>query len=301
MQIKATIAWKGIAAHLATGARDLVARSGFLAGDLFAGLTVSATNVALAVSFAALIFHGDLRDGLAIGLWSLLMSMVVTGVVVGLATSIPPIAAGPDTPVVAVMTLLAATVSSHVFALGGSAEQGARHTMLAFTLMTVLSGAVMYLIGALRLAQSLRFVPYPVVGGFLAATGWLMMISSYKLITGGPLTLGDAAQAWSPELLPKLAIAVVFAVGLLLARQRIKTSFLLPAAFFGAAAVIDLVLWRLDGAGDKSWFISGVGNLSPWFPLAAALSPDINWGLLLKATPEIATCVIVGIISLVVK
>jgi hypothetical protein len=86
MQIKATIAWKGIAAHLATGGRDRVARSGFLAGDLFAGLTVSASNVALAVSFAALIFHGDLGDGLAIGLWSLLMSMVVTGVVVGLAT-----------------------------------------------------------------------------------------------------------------------------------------------------------------------------------------------------------------------
>src|ERR1700719_3684638 len=112
MPVKVTIAWKGIAAHFATGGRDLVARSGFLAGDLVAGLTVSARNVALPVGFTALIFQGDLSDGLAIGLWSLLMSMVVTGVVVGLATSMPPIAAGPDTPVVAVMTLLAATVAS---------------------------------------------------------------------------------------------------------------------------------------------------------------------------------------------
>jgi MFS superfamily sulfate permease-like transporter len=36
-------------------------------------------------------------------------------------------------------------------------------------------------------------------------------------------------------------------------------------------------------------------------PIAAATSADIHWTVLLRALPEIATCVVVGIISLVVK
>ena len=49
-----------------------------LTADLMAGAIVAALNVALAVSFAALLFQGELRDGFAMGLWALLLSMVVT-------------------------------------------------------------------------------------------------------------------------------------------------------------------------------------------------------------------------------
>jgi len=44
------------------------ARLGLLAGEFLAGLIVSALNIALAIGFAALIFQGDLKDGIAIGL-----------------------------------------------------------------------------------------------------------------------------------------------------------------------------------------------------------------------------------------
>ena len=57
--------------YVANGIRSLTA-------DLMAGAIVAALNVALAVSFAALLFQGELRDGFAMGLWALLLSMVVT-------------------------------------------------------------------------------------------------------------------------------------------------------------------------------------------------------------------------------
>lgn len=273
---------------------------GILAGDLPAGIIVSAGNIALAVGFAAVIFHGELSVGVSIGLWSFLMSMVVSGVVVGLTTSMPPIGAGPDTPVVAVMTLLSAGVAAQITTFGGSTGQIITHTMLAFTLMTLMSGATMYFIGALQLGQWFRFVPYPVVAGFLAATGWLMILSSYKVITGEPLTTASFAQVLQPGTAPKVAIAILFAVAVLVLGERIRGSYLLPVAFFGTAAVIDLILWRF-AATNTGWFIPDVENLSPWFPVAAALSHDIHWDVLLKASPEMLTCVIVGIISVVVK
>jgi SulP family sulfate permease len=48
--------------------------------------------------------------------------------------------------------------------------------MLIFTAATVLSGALFFGLGALRCGSYFRFVPYFVVGGFLAATGWLLWL-----------------------------------------------------------------------------------------------------------------------------
>src|SRR5262245_54240662 len=195
-----------------------------LTADLMAAAIVAALNVALAVSFAAVLFQGELRDGFAVGLWALLLSMVVAGVVVNLMTSLPPISAGPDTPVVAVLTLLTASVASQALASGAGTEGAVKHTLLALSLMTLLAGAVIFLIGALRWGRLLRFVPYPVVGGFLAATGWLLIVSNYKVITGEPLSMANASGALSPQVLPKVGFAVAFAVALLILRHRIRAA-----------------------------------------------------------------------------
>jgi SulP family sulfate permease len=271
-----------------------------LTADLMAGAIVAALNIALAVSFAAVLFQGELRGGFAIGLWALLLSMVVTGVVVNLMTSLPPISAGPDTPVVAVLTLLAASVASQVLASGAGTASAVKHALLALSLMTLLAGAVMFLIGALRWGRLLRFVPYPVVGGFLAATGWLLIVSNYKVITGEPLSIANASGALSPQVLPKIGFAVAFAWALLVLRNRIKAAYFMPVAFFGAAAALDLAL-LIFAPDDHGWFIGGIENREAWLPIAAAASADIDWSILLRALPDIATCIIVGIVSLIVK
>ena len=56
--------------------------------------------------------------------------------------------------------------------------------MLAITLSTLVTGMLLFAIGALRLGQLLRFVPYPVIGGFLAASGWLLISGSVEVIAG---------------------------------------------------------------------------------------------------------------------
>jgi sulfate permease, SulP family len=221
----------------------LAGRISQVAVDVLAGAIVAAGNVALAVSFAALLFQGELRGGFALGLWSLLMSMVVTTIVVNAITSIPPISAGPDTSMVAVMTLLAAAVSSQVLALGGPTDLVVRHILLAFSLTTLLAGIVVFLMGAKHWGQVLRFVPFPVVGGFLAATGALLMGSSYKVIAGEALTIAGLAGVPSQQTLAKISAALAFALGVLVARNRIRAPFFLPLAFFSAAFALDFGVW----------------------------------------------------------
>lgn len=274
---------------------------GIVASDLFSGALVAAVGVALAVSFTAVIFQGDLAGGFPTGLWTMLMSMVVIGLCVGLLTSLPPLAGGPDTPVVAMMAVLAGSVSAPLLAKGVANDLVVQHVLLAFSLMTLLSGVVLSAIGTLRLGQSLRFVPYPVMGGFLAATGCLLMMSSVKVVTGRAVSLAKPLEIIPEAAIPKVATAICFASALWLARKQIKSPLLLPVAFFGAAAALDALLWTLSPADLQSWFIQGAARMSAWKPISAAGLEGIQWPVLAAAIPEMATCVVVGLISLVVK
>jgi SulP family sulfate permease len=54
---------------------------------------------------------------------------------------------------------------------------------------TVVVGVVLALAGKLRMANIIRFVPFPVVGGFLAGTGWLLPKGAVNVMVGRPIGL----------------------------------------------------------------------------------------------------------------
>jgi sulfate permease, SulP family len=41
---------------------------------------------------------------------------------------------------------------------------------------------------------AIRFIPYPVIAGFLGATGWLMILGAVQVITDQRLTLAEEAR-----------------------------------------------------------------------------------------------------------
>jgi SulP family sulfate permease len=47
--------------------------------------------------------------------------------------------------------------------------------MIVLAIVTALTGLLLCGLGLARAGAAIRFVPYPVIGGFLGATGWLMI------------------------------------------------------------------------------------------------------------------------------
>src|SRR5262245_37034489 len=107
-----------------------------LASNALSGVVASLLTIAYCLSFSALLFQGQLAAGLGPGLWALLMGSAIAGFYVSLTTSLPPAEAGPDNPAVAVLSVLAATVSSQVIAAGGSSGAAVDAVLLSFTLAT---------------------------------------------------------------------------------------------------------------------------------------------------------------------
>ena len=55
-------------------------------------------------------------------------------------------------------------------------------------LTTLFIGAGTWLLGFFRLSRFVRFIPFPVIGGFLAGSGWLVLIGGIDAIAGAHLS-----------------------------------------------------------------------------------------------------------------
>ena len=284
----------------AAGASAWIRENGPLIGsNALAGVVASLLTIAYCLSFSALLFQGELGSGLASGLWAFLVGSAIAGLYVSLTTSLPPAEAGPDNPAVAVLSVLAATVAEQVFAAGGSAELAVDYVLLSFSLATLVTGIVLYLLGRLKLGQFVRFVPYPVIGGFLAASGWFLITGGIEVMTGTDITLATLTQAVPRESLPMVALGVAFAAIVYGLKARTGNIYVLPVAFLGGSLVLDVALWAMGLMhGDSRWFVSGASALTPWVPLETVFATDIDWGIFLKASTEIAAVAGVTVIAL---
>src|SRR5260370_6829473 len=139
--------------------------------DTVAGTVAAVVLIANIVSFGALMFPGEFNAGVPIAVWSMLIGGCICGVWIALATSLPPLATGIDSPTGTVLVLLSALAGARVVAAGGSPHTAVQTVMLLFTTATLLSVASLYLLGVCRWGSYFRFVPFSVFGGFLAALG----------------------------------------------------------------------------------------------------------------------------------
>jgi len=271
------------------------ATSKSLMRDAMAGAVTALVTIAYCISFSALIFQGPIAGGFALGLSALLVGTAITGLIVALTTTLAPADAGPDTPAVAVMSVLAASIAASMSVAGLGPDVIITHAMLAISISTALTGLLLFGLGAMRLSVWLRFVPFPVIGGFLAASGWLLITGGVEVMAGvaPALSLDAFAALGSAAHLPQLATGLAFAATVLLVRRYTDSFLVLPLAFFAFLLVLDVLLFGL-GLGEGAagvWFLDDIGELTLWAPITVLANETIDWRVLAQHSAEIgAVC-----------
>ncbi|BFG77200.1 SulP family inorganic anion transporter [Paraburkholderia terrae] len=178
-----------------------------LLGDLTAGAVSTLVMLCYAMSLGTLIFSADLARYAELGVPTALVSCIVTALVIALTSSMRLNIAGPDSNATAFLAGVAAGVASSVRADGGSPQTILLTVLIAIALCSVMTGIVLYAIGSSKRSRSLQFLPYPVVGGFLAGTGYLLLAGAFRVLTGAspqwhilPLLTHLHWLAWMPAL-----------------------------------------------------------------------------------------------------
>jgi SulP family sulfate permease len=252
--------------------------------DVFAGAVSSVLSIAYSLSYAALIFAGPLENGLAYGVAVAFLSAAVGGAIVAWRSSLPFAIAGPDSSISVVLAALVATLANYVLARDGTALLAP--ALIALALTTAVTGAVLWALGFARAGRAIRFVPYPVIGGFLGATGWMMVIGAVQVITNQKVTLDNLGAFASGPIAAKIVAGVAIAGVLHVATRYKQNTYVLPAVLIAATVLTHLALLAvgspLTQAQAAGWLFQpqSAGPLSlPWkleelrhFPWAAVPS-----------------------------
>ncbi len=259
--------------------------------DVLGGGAASVLTLTFGLSYSLLIFAGPLAPYLSYGVAATFISSAVLAGVIAAGSSLPFAVAGPDSSTAAMTGILASSMVERIVAADPSAPLLAP-VLLTLALATVATGIVLCVFGMTRIGRAIRYVPYPVVGGFLGATGCLILLGAVRVITGERLQFATLGQFENFLTLSKLAAACVMALILYLTWHRSRSSFGLPAILVGGVIAAHILFWltgvslaEAQAAGWTfqsppsadfmlPWSVDGIENY-PWHTL-----PELSGNLI---------------------
>ena len=133
----------------------------FLSGDLFGGITAGIVALPLALAFG-------LQSGLgaAAGLYGAIFISFCASLFGGTRTQI----SGPTAPMTAVsMVVIAGIIAAN--------EGDLDRALPAILMVFHLAGIMQIGLGLMRFGQYIRYIPYPVVSGFMTGIGVIILIT----------------------------------------------------------------------------------------------------------------------------
>src|SRR5262249_23614822 len=142
-----------------------------LVPTLTAGLVAGCLGIIVQIAYAGLIFSGPLAGEVSRGIGLTLFGACVMHLVVAWRSSLPAAMAGPQAVPSAILALVATDIVRQMPAAATSAESFVT-VVAAIAATSLCTGAFFVALGLLKGGNLVRFVPYPVLGGFLAGTGW---------------------------------------------------------------------------------------------------------------------------------
>ena len=259
--------------------------------DILGGSVASVLTVTFGLSYALLIFAGPLAPYLSYGVAATFISSAILAGVIAAGSSLPFAVSGPESSTAAMTGILASSMVERIVAANPSAPLLAP-VLITLALATILTGIALCCFGMTRMGRAIRYVPYPVVGGFLGATGCLILLGAVRVITGQRLQLATLGQFEDLLTLSKLAAACVTALILYMTWHRSRSSFGLPAVIIGGVIAAHVAFWlagissaEAQAAGwtfqppphvtfMSPWSIDGLRNY-PWH-----LLPDLSGNLI---------------------
>jgi len=283
---------RGLAAELRA---DLVSPRAVPA--LAAGLTSGLGLLVAQVAFGSFIFSGPLAAYSSQGVGLVLFGNFATCLVVALAGGYRGAIAGLSPALVIVMATIGFSMDAAGHALFVT-------TVCALVISAVITGACCLLVGRFRLANLVRFIPFPVAGGFVAGIGGAVCLAAMSLMGAKPdwRTLPALLE---PSVLWKWSPGVVYGIALYLAMKRWRNPLILPASVALAVGAYHLALDALGISGDAAraagLLLTSTADGGLWPALLPADLALVEWSALAGQVPHMLTVVLVAFICVVLN
>jgi SulP family sulfate permease len=228
------------------------------------------------------------------------VSSVVFLIGTSLTSKVPGVfSSAQDGPTV-IMAVMAVSLAGTLVTAGDSEKLATILTMISIT--TILTGCLFLVLGHFKLGKLVRFIPYPVMGGFLAGTGWLLVQASFGVMADFSLALANINHLIQSNQLILWLPGVIFGLAVFFGMKRFDHFLTLPVMLVGAIALFYLGFLitgtSIQEATRLGLLLGKVGGVAIWQPLAlGSRFLGANWPAILGQGGNIAVVLILSVIG----
>jgi SulP family sulfate permease len=272
--------------------------------NTLSGLTIGVMSIIASVSMAALVFSGELAAHLSYGVNIALVTAVITGAILAFSSSCKIAISIPQDRTAPVLAFMATGIASMAPA-DMPPDQIFITVATAIVATSLITGAFLFSLGLARAGGLMRFIPYSVLGGFLAGTGWLLVIGGLRAMSGLDLaTLGGIRDLLDPESLRYWLPGLALAIAIILASR-----FMVSGVAFISMLVVGTTLFfgvmlgngeTLDSLGVSGWLVGPLQSdgFGLWELGLPRLIASGDWAMVFSQWPNIGTVVAITAISI---
>lgn len=249
-------------------------------GDLFGGLTAGIVALPLALAFGIQAFGGiDAPEASSMGALAGLVGATLLGMFASIFGGTHSQISGPTGP----MTVITAgLISASWTASSGNFSS----VLIAMSLAGLFCGLFQILFGILKIGKYVRYIPYPVLSGFMSGIGVIIILQQIYPLVGqkspvlvvdmvtGLSTIAKAGISWQALGLGLATIAIIIAMP--------KISKKVPSTL---VALIGVTIISLFCSIEEKLTIGEIptGLPMPFFAKGLDLS-NVDWAQVLKAS-----------------
>lgn len=256
------------------------------------------------VSFASMIFSGELSPLASRAAGLTLAGAFLICLIGSVSSSFKGVIPLPQDAPTAVLSMMAVSMAA---AMGPQAPPEVKYMTVtaAIAMSAMFAGLCYLLVGRFRLANLLRFMPYPVVGGFLAGTGWLLVSGSLGVMCDVSLSMGNLTRLMRPDIILRWIPGVVFGAAVFFVLLKKSQVLILPGSLVVGTIVFYLVLTfagiSVQEAKSAGFLISGVPSQGLWPAFSLSDMSLINWQIVLSQLPAIFSVALVSIVGMLLN
>lgn len=269
-----------------------------LVTSITAGLVAGLIVIVFCISLAALIFSGEMSDYVSRGIGLFLFGGFVMSVLLSIFGTFPGTAIGPqDGPA----ALVAVAASGIVASIAGTPDSVFSTVVATIMLCSFATGVIFFLIGTFKLGNLVRYIPYPVVGGFLAGTGWLLTRGAIEVMIGQTLSINTLGSLLNSEMLIRWLPGTIFALIVLVILRKVNHFLVWPGIVFSAIILFYTALLATNTSIDQARSLGLLLQEFPrgglWRPFLTTEFNQVQWNVLANNVDKLIPVPLVSLIA----
>ncbi len=264
--------------------------------DARAAFVTAILSLASSLSTSALIFSGPLQADLGLGTAAALVTATITACVTAFASEFRIAIASPASTVAAALAVSIALLDPAFARMSHDRIVPTVFAILAIT--TSATGIALLLVGHLRMGKIVRFLPYPVVAGFMGISGWLLASGGFRLTAGMPLSPASLPALMAPHEQIVVAAMIVFALCLLAARLMFANPAIMPGLLVAGVLATNVAVVRI-GAADvpSNLMFKSNGTVRVVQPFASDLLLHVDWTAVASIASNILAVILITVLT----